>query len=144
MIADLIPLSSPVVHREGFKLCFRRVSLRMKARRSCDSVSQCCWGKDKRSEGEESTAARGAVVGRPDAVARRCDAPSHVAGGGVAEALHNSGFAARMVGIMMKMVVADGGHGAARRCRRPNTTATFLPLTFSFDFSHALCCHRSE
>ncbi|KAJ1405929.1 PIG-L family deacetylase [Sesbania bispinosa] len=110
MVADLILLSGiPSVHREGFKLCFRRVSLGVKVRKSCDSVSQCCWGRDKRPEGEESVAARGVVVGRPDAAARRCDAPPHVVGCGVAESLHDVGFAARTVGIMMKMVVADEG-----------------------------------
>ncbi|KAJ1375891.1 Phosphoribosyltransferase C-terminal [Sesbania bispinosa] len=46
----------------------RRASLRVKVRRPCDSVSQCCWGGDKRPEGEESANACGVVVGRPDVV----------------------------------------------------------------------------
>ncbi|KAJ1404358.1 hypothetical protein SESBI_26669 [Sesbania bispinosa] len=145
MVADLIPLSgSP-------QRSVARAKTNDQKKRRAPLLVVLSWGGQTRRDGcgegdsgrtkGDADRAGGKLRGQ---AARRCDAPPHVVGGGVAEALHDSGFAAHMVGIMMKMVVADGGHGAARQCRRPHTTATFLPLTFSFDFSHALCCHRSE
>ncbi|KAJ1406793.1 glycoside hydrolase family 2, partial [Sesbania bispinosa] len=73
----------------------------------------CGEGDSGRTEGDSDK-----VGGkRRGQAARRCDAPPHVAGGGVAEALHDGGSVARTVGVMMKMVVANGGHGAARGAR---------------------------